>query len=97
MLMQIRIGLTPKLKLLNRPEGRSWLYDFSLFYIGSYSYLYSHIAGQKAVWDDQLNEMCQRMANSGKNVQADKIMDFTSLEDWKCYFYNFDLLFAKIF
>ena len=47
MLMQIRIGISPRngFKLINRPVGRSWLYDFGLLYFGTYSFLLSHIVG----------------------------------------------------
>ena len=51
MLMQIRVGFNSKLRLVNRPAGRLWLYDFGLLYLGTYSYLLSHIAGMKLVYD----------------------------------------------
>ena len=95
--MQIRIGFNTKLRLVNRPAGRLWLYDFGLAYLGTYSYLLSHIAGMKLVYDQQLDSMCQRMVNSGKKVKQDEILDYTLLADWKCYLYKFDLLIARLF
>ena len=46
MFMNIRIGFSPRrFSFVNRPVGRSWLYDFGLMYLGTYSFLLSHIIG----------------------------------------------------
>ena len=99
MLMQIRIGISPRngFKLLNRPVGRSWIYDFGLLYFGTYSFILSHVVGIRKVYDQRLNDMCQTMIQSRKKINADKLFDFTHLDDWKCYVYKFDLYFARLF
>ena len=63
MLMQIRIGISPRngFRMVNRPVGRSWLYDFGLLYFGTYSYLLSHIVGIRNVYDQRLDSLCKRM------------------------------------
>ena len=99
MLMQIRIGISPRngFRLLNRPAGRLWIYDLGLLYFGTYSFLLSHIIGIRKVYDQRLDNLCQNMVRSRKKTNVDKLMDFTLLEDWKCYLYKFDLFFARLF
>ena len=60
MLMQVRIGMSVKagFRFVNRPAGRSWVYDTSLLYFGAYSYLLSHVAGMRAIYDSKLDSMC---------------------------------------
>ena len=86
-----------QLRLFRRPAGRLWLYDISMLYGGTYTFLYSNIAGINQVYDEKHDELCQRMVHSRKKVNPQHIMDFTSLDDWKCYFYKFDLFCARIF
>ena len=46
MIMNVRIGFSPrKFGFSNRPAGRSWIYDLGLIYLGTYSFLLSHIMG----------------------------------------------------
>ena len=99
MLMQVRIGMSPRhfFKIVNRPAGRLWVYDLGLIYFGTYAYLLSHIMGVKMAYDKKIDELCLKMASSGKKVNPEKIMDFTTLADWKCYLYKWDLWTAKMF
>ena len=69
-----------------------WLYDAFLIYFGSYSYILSHISGPRSVFDEQLNQMTTKMLKSSRKVQAEKVLNETSLEDWKCYWYYYDMM-----
>ena len=97
MLFQVRLGLRIKSWGSPRPLGRNWTYDLGCLYLGSYSYLLSHILGMKAVYDPKLDEMCQKLVKSGKKVNAENILDYTTLHPWKAYFYWFDIQCARIF
>ena len=73
------------------------MYDAMLMYGGVYAFLQSQIWPMKMIYDDRLDTLCQRMVSSRKKANAEVIMDKSSLHDWKCYFYKFDLLVAKLF
>ena len=91
MLMNVRIGFSlRKFSFVNRPLGRSWIYDIGLMYMGTYSFLLSHIMGIRQVYDGRIDSLCQQMIKSNKKVESSKCMDFTSLDDWKCYLYKLD-------
>ena len=84
-----------QVRLLRRPAGRMLVYEAGLLYGGSYAFLLSQIAGIRAVFDPKVDSMCQRMLRSGRRVDPDQQLEFTALEDWKCYLYHCDLMFGS--
>ena len=85
------------MRIYKRPAGRMWLYDFLLLYGGSYSFLMSHYVGTKKTFDPKLEEMANRMIKTNKKVNPNYMMDYTILDNWKCYLYLFDLQVARFF
>jgi len=89
------------LRLFRRPVGRPLLLDFALIYLGAYSWLGSNIPGVYKTWPlyaDQVQKLLEsdKMRKRGlKN--AHEFLDQTSLSDFKCYYYMYDMEFARYY
>ena len=84
------------LRFYKRPVGRPWLYDIFLMYSGVYAFLLSNVVGVYKAWP-QYEDLTQKMIGSRKRVRPEAVMDETELDDFKCYFYQYDMAISRYF
>ena len=77
------------IRLFRRPAGRSWIFDLLLVYSGIYSFMLSNVIGVYKAWP-LYEDLTKKMIASNKKSRSEDIMNFTQLEDFKCYFYKID-------
>ena len=90
------------LRVLYRPAGRSWLFDFGLIYFATYAFFGSNIPGVFMTWP-QYTHLSKKMFQSEilhkrglQNTQ--EFLDDTHLQpEWKSVYYRGEMAFARYF
>ena len=90
------------LRLLWRPMGRPWLFDFSLIYFSIYAFMGSNIPGVFMTWPEYM-PYTKRMFESSKlrkrglNNQMDFLNDTHLEPEFKAVYYKGEMEFARYY
>ena len=90
------------LRLLWRPVGRPWLFDFGLVYFSLYCFLGSNIPGVFTTWPEY-KDLAKRMFESeklrkrGLRNQVDFLNETRLKPDYKASYYKFEMDLARFY